>query len=257
LKIFDAPALILETLDLGERDRVVAFLTAEHGQRRGVARSARSKFSRFAGQLQPLAKVAMTWAEKDGGQLVRLAEAQLLRPAAALQQDLEGLLLSAYLAETIKTFAQEGEPATTLFRLLDTTIEFLLERQDPDARLLAARYLEVWVLRLSGILPVPRECPLCGRPLVDVAVLLEEEASLVCQECGRGQRSQIVGAGELEFLRRTARHNLPQMAESPTDARVFAGIEKLARTIRRHFLQHELRSYQVMKESLHSLEAPP
>jgi len=53
MRILTAAALVLDVFDLHERDRIVAYLTAEHGQRRGVARGARTKFSRFAGQLQP------------------------------------------------------------------------------------------------------------------------------------------------------------------------------------------------------------
>ena len=52
MQVRQADALILDVVDLHEKDRIVAFLTAEFGQKRGVARSARTKFSRFAGQLQ-------------------------------------------------------------------------------------------------------------------------------------------------------------------------------------------------------------
>ena len=47
--------------DLQDRDRIVTFLTPEYGLKRGVARGARRKYSRYAGQLQLLAKVELTW----------------------------------------------------------------------------------------------------------------------------------------------------------------------------------------------------
>jgi DNA repair protein RecO (recombination protein O) len=50
-------ALLLDVAELHDRDRIVTFLTREHGKKRGVAQGARRKYSRFAGQLQPLAKV--------------------------------------------------------------------------------------------------------------------------------------------------------------------------------------------------------
>ena len=247
MQVRQADALILDVFDLQEKDRIVAFLTAEHGQKRGVAKSARTKFSRFAGQLQPLAKVRAEWSEKEGRDLVRIREAQLIRPAASLQQDLDGILLGAYLAEHVAQFAQEDEPSSHYYRLLDTTIEAMLGGVDPN---LAARYLEIWVLRLSGILPVPRECPHCGSPLKDRAALLEPDGAIVGPECADGETWTPVLGGELELLRRTGRLGLKDLAEDPPPAETLRRTEELCARIRRSFLQAELRSYRVMKETL-------
>ncbi len=111
MKIFQAEALILEVSDLAEADRIVAFLTREEGKRRGVARGAKRRFSRFAGELQPLAKARIGWVEKEGRDLVRINAVELIRPVKLLQQDLEGILLGATIAEQVALFAQEGEPA--------------------------------------------------------------------------------------------------------------------------------------------------
>ena len=250
MRIHSAAAVLLDVVDLQERDRIVSFITAEHGKRRGVAKGARTKFSRFAGQLQPLAKAQIRWSEKEGRELVRISDVQMIRPAARLQEDLEGILLGAYLAEHLGEFAQEDEPTSALFRLLDTTLEAMLAGVD---RGLAARYLEVWVLRLSGILPVPTECPLCGRALTDRAALLETEAAIVCEDCAEDQRRFMLGPGELEFLRRSGRQNLPRMAEEPPPPAVLGRIEELCAKVRRHFLQGELRSYRIMRRTLGGL----
>ncbi|MDA8017313.1 MAG: DNA repair protein RecO, partial [Thermoanaerobaculia bacterium] len=122
----EAEALILDVFDLQERDRIVTFLTAEHGKKRGVAQGARTKFSRFAGHLQLLSKLRVAWREKEGRELVRIQSAETLRPAAPLQEDLEGILLTSYLAEHMSEFSIEDDPSSALYRLLDTTIEALL-----------------------------------------------------------------------------------------------------------------------------------
>lgn len=245
-----AEALLLDAFNLQERDRIISFLTAEHGQKRGVAKGARAKYSRFAGRLQPLAKVGVTWFEKEGRDLVRISEVELLRSAAPLQEDLEGILLGSYLAELAGVFTQENEESERSFRLLDTTLEALLGGCDHG---LAARYFEVWILRLNGIFPAPRECPLCGEAIADRAVLLESEGALVCARCGGDQRHIAVGAAELDFLGRSARENLPRMAERPPPRAVLNRIESLCAHVRRQFLESELKSYQVMKRTLASL----
>lgn len=254
MRTLSAPALILDLMDLGERDRIVTFLTPEWGRKRGVARGARAKFSRFAGRLQPLARVEVRWFEKEGRDLVRISDVDLVRPAARLQEDLEGILLGSYLAEHMTEFAQENEASEKLFRLLDTTVEALLAGAD---RGLAGRYFEVWVLRLSGIFPVPRECPLCAAPLASKAVLVGSDAALVCPRCaaapGEGGGRFAIGTPELDFLRRTGRENLAQLGANPPAPRVLDRIEELCARVRRQFLQRELRSYEVMRRTLATL----
>ena len=246
MQLKEAEAFVLDVVDLGERDRIVTWLSAEHGKKRGVAKSARSKFSRFAGQLQPLAKVDIRWAEKPGRELVRIRDVSLLRPVGGLV-DLEGLLLGTYLAEHLSQFAQEDDPSGPLFRLLDSTLVAL---EDGVPRMLAARYVEVWVLRLQGLLPAPWECPLCGRGLEQRAAFLEAEAAIICPDCGDGHRVQIVDGPALDFLRRSARENLDALRQRPPTAAAIRRVEELCRHIRRQFLEAELRSYRVMRETL-------
>lgn len=250
MRSLSAEALLLDVFNLHERDRIVDFLTARWGRKRGVARGARAKYSRFAGQLQPLAKIAVTWFEKDSSDLVRITDIDLVRPATLLQSDLEGTLLGSYLAEHTKQFAQENEESETSFRLLDTTLEALLAGCDRD---LAARYFEVWILRLNGIFPAPRECPLCDQPITGRATLLEAEGVVVCHRCGDEGRQRRIGEGELDFLRRSASENLATMAEHPPATRDLEKVEALCALVRRQFLQAELKSYQVMKRTLASL----
>lgn len=257
-------AILLDVFDLHERDRIVTFLTSGHGKKRGVARGSRTKFSRFAGQLQPLAKVRIRWAEKDGRDLVRISEVETLRPAAPLQQGLEGILVCAYLAEHMTEFAQEEEPSDHLFRLLDSTVQALLDGLpetpgDPDEPWgvsldLAARYVEIWTLRLAGVLPVPRLCPLCGGALGPRSALLEEESAITCLECSEGHRRRILESEELIFLARTGHESLLQIARGenapPPSPRTLRDVESLTAAIRRNFLQAELKSYRVLRDTL-------
>lgn len=236
--------------DLHDRDRIVVFLTREHGKKSGVARGSRTAHSRFAGQLQPLAKTQVTWFEKEGRDLVRISAAELVRPVHRLQADLEGILLCTYLADHMLEFAQEDESSDLLYRLLDSTLEALLEGVDRD---LAARYFESWMLRLGGIFPAPDACPECGRELAGHAVLPLGGETLLCASCGRPEeragQGMVVSGETLDFLRRIGRCNLAQANRSPPAAATLRQVEELCARVRRHFLQHELRSYEVIQRT--------
>jgi len=219
-----AEGIILDVLDLHDKDRIVTFLTRERGKKKGVAQGARSKHSRFGGQLQPLAKAQVTWFEKEGRDLGRISSVELIRTAHPIQEDLEGILLGSYLADHMLEFAQETESTDHLYRLLDSTIEALLAGVDRD---LAARYFEAWVLRLAGVFPAPRACPSCGRPFPEEgAVLPRNGETLLCFDCG-GRAGLIARPETLEFLRRIGRENLPQVAEAPPRPSTLRQVEAL------------------------------
>jgi DNA repair protein RecO (recombination protein O) len=243
-----AEALILDVRDLHDRDRIVTFLTREHGKKSGVARGARVKHSRFGGQLQPLAKAEITWFEKEGRDLGRISSVELIRTAHPLQVDLEGILLGSYLADHLLEFAQEGEASDYFYRLLDSTLEALLAGVDRD---LAARYFESWILRLAGVFPAPTACPSCGSPFPPEGAMLPRSGeNLLCLDCG-GRSGLSVSTESLDFLCRIGRESLPAVASGPaTPAAVLRQVEDLCAQVRRYFLQRELRSYDVIQRTL-------
>jgi DNA repair protein RecO (recombination protein O) len=250
MSLQSSDALLLDVFDLQEQDRIVTFLTAEQGKKRGVARGARRKHSRFAGQLQPLARARVTWFERSSSELVGVRSLELSRPATFLQGDLEGLLLGAYLADHMLEFAQENEASHELFRLLDTTLEALAAGTDRD---LAGRYYELWVLRLAGVFPTAEECLSCGLDLAPGAVLPVAAEGLVCRRCG-GAGLEL-GPEVLEFVRRSASENLESLGRRPPSRPTLECVAELSARVRRAFLQHELKSFRVIRETLAGL--PP
>ncbi len=250
MSLITSEALILDVLDLHDRDRIVTFLTREQGKKKGVAKGARAKHSRFSGQLQPLSKVQVTWFEKEGYELGRISSVETVRPVHRLQADLEGILLGSYLADHLLEIAQENEPSDLFFRLLDSTLDALLAGVDQD---LAARYFEVWILRLAGVFPSIQECPVCGRPFAGWATLPASGETLLCLDCGGGQGGLIVRPETLELLRRIGRLSLPKAAEEPATPEALRQLEQVSARVRRHFLQRELRSYEVIQKTRASL----
>ncbi|HVS65709.1 MAG TPA: DNA repair protein RecO [Thermoanaerobaculia bacterium] len=247
MRRYESEAIVLEVSDLHEGDRIVTFLTREQGRKRGVARGARRRYSRFVGQLQPLARVRVDWFEKQDRDLVRIGDVELLRPAAALTSSLERVLVGAYLAEQTALFAQENEPSERTFRLLDATTEAILAGVDP---LLCARYFEMWTLRLAGLLGDASVCPLCERELRDRAVLPDEGEALVCDECAGGASGRRIGAPTLRLIGAFGRTAPRALAEAPPAGSALRELQVLCAEIRRRFLGHELRSYGVMERTL-------
>ena len=155
-------AIILHTFPARERDKLVVFLTPEQGKVKGYAYGARSMRTRFGASLEPLAKVSIGYIERESEEIVRIESVDLIRSLFPAQQNLAASVAASYLAETVDTFAQSGDPAELIYRLLDRTTEALLEGAAP-MRVVA--YAEVWMLRLAGVLPSLRNCNACDGPL--------------------------------------------------------------------------------------------
>lgn len=247
MSLTSAEALLLDVVDLHDRDRIVTFLTRERGKVRGVARGARRKYSRFAGQLQPLAKLQITWFEKEGRELVRISGAEVVALPTRLQGDLEGILLGSYLAEHLLEMVQENEPAELYYRLLDATLAALAAGVDRD---LVTRWFEVWALHLAGVFPVPEGCPQCGRALAGGALLPASGEALVCRDCAGGAAATEVEPRVVELLARFARQRPAELAAAPPPAVDLRRIEEVVTRVRRTFLERELKSYLVMQRTL-------
>jgi len=92
-------AYVLGTTELGEADLIVTLLAENTGRLRGVAPSARKSRKRFGGRLEPLTRVVVTWAQREGRDLHRIESLETLRSFAAMQADPAKQAACAVLAE--------------------------------------------------------------------------------------------------------------------------------------------------------------
>ena len=242
--IASAEAYVLDVVDLHDGDRILTFLSLEHGRKRGVARGAKRKHSRFAGQLQPLAKVRVAWFEKEGRDLVRISSVDLVASSDWLNRDLDDLLVGAYWAEHLVALCLENEPAESQIRLLEACLRALAAGV---ARGIVTRYFEVWVLRLAGVFPPPAECAICGLPLQERVVIAARSDGFAHPECAGLDRA-LVSPLALSFLRRASRTGPEEMRSADLSIQVLAEVEKLCAEVRREFLQRELKSYEVLRQ---------
>lgn len=244
MRLHSSDSFILGTYALKETDRIVSFLTRDAGKKRGVARGARRPKSGFSGALEPMTEARVVYYEKEGRELVSINAADPIRPSFALSKDLEKALLLSTLAESLETFVSESDPAEPFYRLARHAMDALFAGA-PAA--LVAAYFDVWILKLSGLFPAPRECAGCGRALETSGPLLfdERRPGFVGPECRQG-----------ETLRLTpdAHRTLSGFLSSPLDAAArppgLPEIARVARLARRHFLGHELKSQRVLAEVL-------
>jgi DNA repair protein RecO (recombination protein O) len=235
-------AIVLHTLAVRERDKMVVFLTPDHGKRKGWAYGARAIRSRFGAALEPLAKVRIGYTERESEEVVRIESVDLIRSLFPAQQNLVSSVAATYIAELVDTFALSDDPAELIYRLLDHTTGALLEAA-PALPVVA--YAEIWMLRLAGIFPSLRNCIACGEPLVRPLRFDQKIEGFVCPNCAT--RDAFLLSNDVAAALDTLMH-LPVagLAARQFPTEVLMEIRSLAGFLRRNFLGHELKSFEVL-----------
>jgi DNA repair protein RecO (recombination protein O) len=237
-------ALVLRTYKLGETSKVVVLLTRDRGKLRAVAKGARGPRSRYQSALEPLSEVRVGLHGRQGAELYRLGQCELLRSAfRAGGQGLEAALSLSYFAELLDAFAQEGEAEDAVYRLAVAVIA--AAEQGAEVRALT-RYLEAWLLKLHGIYPPFDRCAGCGGPLPAGGLVYHAAAhGFVCEGCSPAS-GPIVPEPARAFLAAVFRRPPSEIPALPAEASV---LEPFHRDLISRHLERDLRSHRVLRDS--------
>ena len=108
MSLYRDTGVVLRTYKLGEADRIVVLLTAEHGKVRAVAKGVRKTKSRFGGRLEPLSHVALLLYE--GRELDIVTQAESIDHLRAIREDLDRLTRASPCSRSSTSWRQEREP---------------------------------------------------------------------------------------------------------------------------------------------------
>ena len=249
MPVYTSEALILRTYKLGESDRIVVFLTRDRGKKRGVAKGARSRRSRYAGALEPMTRAGVAYYERELRDLVRINYVEpVMSPLSAIGT-LEATAAAfghvGYFAELIDEWAPEAHADERLYRLGSAVVDALAAGA-PIERL--ARYFEYWILRLQGVYPELRACPGCGGTLEPGAVMPPREHLFVCRRCTPAAHGTEISAAALGFLRAAGRTAPERMDRLALDGRASRELETAHRRLLITHLEKELKSVRVLRE---------
>jgi DNA repair protein RecO (recombination protein O) len=245
MRLHTTTAFVLGTIPLRERDRVVTLLTREAGKKRGVARGARRLRSAFSGALEPMSEVEVVYFEREGKELVSFNSVAVIHSSFSLTRELPSALLLSSMAESLITFVSDSDPSEAFYRLAQHAMAALCARVDPRR---VAAYFDLWVLKLSGVLPSNSDCARCGGPIVSREPLWFDESlpGFVHDGCRAPGVVRLSEEG-----RRLLAAFLTLPLPGPDAGRpALNEVAAVAGRARRHFLGHELKSARVLAEVL-------
>ena len=142
-------ALTLRTYPYAESHKIAVFFTRSFGKLRGIAHGARKSGGKFGGSLEPLNYVKLSFRRKEHQELAVIQSCDVLRVLSQGAPSWESTLYLSYFTELLQEFSREQEESERFFRLALA----VLSAVDSVPAALLSRYLELWTLRLEGVLP--------------------------------------------------------------------------------------------------------
>jgi DNA repair protein RecO (recombination protein O) len=237
-------ALVLRSYKLGETSKVVVLLTRERGKVRAVAKGARGRRSRYQSALEPLSEVRVGLYGRQGAELYRLGECELLRSAfRAGARGLDEAMALSYFAELLDAFSQEGDAEDAVYRLALAVVGAV---EEGSSVTVLARYLEAWLLRLHGVYPSLDRCASCQGALPAGELDYHSSAhGFVCADCGPATGPGLTAAARV-YLRRIFAQ--APSAVGPAGDDETASLEGFHRELIRRHLERDLRSLRVLRD---------
>lgn len=244
----DEQALILRTWDIGESDQLVSFITKGHGKQRGIAKGAKRSRRRFGGLLLPFIVVSVHYVEKEGRELVRIENCDLIRYFYRLYENLHKLLVGSYIMELAEVVLAEGQGAEDIFELLVSCCEFL-ETHAPTETLL--RVAELKILSSAGLQPVLAECVRCKRRRGASGTFgfSLDEGGVVCGDCvGRGHIHHYVSSEALAFLEKAATLPVGECFDTAFSGKTLHESARIIYSFMSYHLGRDVRAIKVLRD---------
>lgn len=226
--------LVLRTYKLGEADRVVVVLTAEHGKVRAVAKGVRKTGSRSGVRLEVLTQAKLQlW--RGRGELWTVSQAQAVSHFRHVRGDLDRLNAALAMVEAVDQLAEDHHADPELMRMLLGALNALDQPEAPWGLVAPAFMLKLLVH--DGAAPYLEACVSCGTdgPLEAVDFT---EGGLLCHDCRQGRP---VSSEAIATMRAILGGQLRGVLDDP-DPPGGAEVAQLAVEAMEHHLDRRLRS---------------
>ena len=160
MKSYRDEAIVLRTHKLGEADRIITLLTAEHGQVRAVAKGVRKTTSKFGARVEPFSVIDAQL--HRGRSLDTLSQvASIAQYGESIAADYDLYLEATVVVETAERLTADAHDGSHSQYLLLLGALNALARRRHDPTLIRSSYT-LRALALAGWAPSCFDCAVCG-----------------------------------------------------------------------------------------------
>lgn len=245
--LLSSEAVVLRTWPVREADLVVSFFSRDYGRLKGIAKSALKSRKRFGGALEPMTVARAWFAERPRQELVRLDQLEILASPLSEPVDMLRATILSFYAELIDECLPERDPQATVFRLLASVLDQThAQREGTVSPWMPLTYFQLWMTRLTGLLPSLTRCTACHAPLQEGATFfLDYTDGLFCP-LHRGASAQALSADSWQLAQRMLRAPVASFVTEPFPRRRAQDLRRFAMQSMERHLEKRLRSAEAL-----------
>ena len=115
-RLYRDVGIVLRTYKLGEADRIIVFLTQDHGKVRAVAKGVRKTRSKFGGRLEPLSHVEVQL--HRGKDLDIVSQVESVDTTSPVFGNLDSMTEASSILEAVDQLVPDREPVPQMYRMV-------------------------------------------------------------------------------------------------------------------------------------------
>lgn len=192
-----APGLVIREQSIGESDRLITVLTAQHGLVRAFSRGAKKTKSKKLSATALMAYSDFTFVKTRDAFSVE--EALVKEVFFELRNDVEKMALAQYFCELANEFCEEDYESEEILRLFLNAL-WLLKSDKKTAKFIKS-VAELRLISLSGYMPALVGCERCGEYESDIMYFTPESGKIYCKECNPVGERYCLNASVIQAMR--------------------------------------------------------
>lgn len=247
----ETTAIVLNSRDHGESDKIITFYTRDFGKISGIAKGANKSKKRFLNKLELFSYLALSYQEKKHSSLVFITEAELHSSFIEIRSNIEIYVTATLIREVLLLATVEGEADVKIFNLLHWTLQSLASNGS------GLEICTIFLLRLFdslGYRPDFSHCCRCGNAF-DVAEqysFLQMGAGLICSNCKDKAEGKLrdLSTGTIRLLHSALTEPLDRLHRLKFSRQAVQQALPMLHSYGRSILQRDIHSWRAVKKML-------
>lgn len=245
----DLPALVLNSHDYGESDKIVVLFCQEIGRLTVIAKGAHRSKKRFTNKLELFSFLQISYSKSSSTGLAVLDEAELLNSFIALRLDYTHYLAASVIREYMLLVTNETLNDDSLFQLALWALHSL--NQGENHKQVVALFL-VKLFDFLGYRPNLSSCQSCGSKPAngDGGIFSIEAGGIICRNCSasNGVDRKLIASGTMQMISAVQQQPVARLSRFKPAGTVLKQMLDYSYQYSRYLFQRDIHSW----KSFHS-----
>ena len=246
MALYKTRAIVIKSMNLSESDRLITFMTENHGKIKCVAKGARKAKNQFWGSLEPMSLIHLIYFGREHQSLFRLNHSDIIESFQTIRDDFDKLYTGIYFLDLINSMILEGHWEPKVFGLLYQALAALNQQTELEP---LRRLFEIRLLSLSGYKPQLEHCVLCRKiPANGMIPFSYAHNGILCSSCSNSARVDIqFSVGTRNYIKKLLEVEIKTCERLKFPKSQTEEIEKVTHRLVLSHLGRELKSYPFIK----------